>query len=171
MNDCYVTYKTVVSSINDQFKFNAIGWYRDERLSTFILPMLVFINKRLLLSGVNEVLDKIDVLEDLTKEINELIIEDKFHDILTQICIDPLVMDRAKFSLAWGTLTTTMLIKLNYNYGHLREIDIEEPECGCYRNYTGDIVELSNWRPINDGYEFGHGTVELYDRDPEFNGA
>lgn len=161
--DKYVLYKTTRASINNLFKFDCIGWYKDDRLYPYVLSSLVFINERLITDGSEDIKCRIECLEEVFKEINDLIIDDKFNDILCQIHFNPYKFDALEFTLAWSSLVTTMLIKLRYNYAHLFRPSTEEPECNCYNSNPGTPAELLDWRPINDSYEFGYETVETFD--------
>ena len=162
----YIEYKTLVSSITNELKFNPIEFNIKPIQLNYLNPILKYVNESLVSCESSDVYDKIYSLVDASDLMDELILEGN----INQICFllnyhDKCNFEILPFSILWTNMISNIKLKLDYNYGwrsKFRSQFKNECPCGCNRSNCNccycsgnDSVQLENLysgRPIQDCY-------------------
>lgn len=125
-------FKSLVTSISNFFMFNCIDFSKRIELKDYVIPSLDYINNHLqMVDSSIDILEKIDKFYDIVSHINDAIIEKNCNVICADLRYDREQFDLIYFTYLWTSLTTTMLVKLAYNYGWVKNNITTSFQCGC----------------------------------------
>lgn len=162
----YPEYKTLVSSITQELKFNPIEFEIKDIQVNYLNPILKYINESLVLCESDDVYDKIYSFVDSVEEMDNLILNGDTAQISFLLGFNKCMFELVPFTMLWTYITTAMKIKLDYNYGwrskFRSQLSKDKCPCGCncsecpccYCNGTesSQLENLYSGRPIQDCY-------------------
>ena len=173
--DTYVRLKLASYGLGHIFGISVIRWYPSGELEPYVANVMEYIEKQMILSGATELKQKLDYYDELYHNIMDQIIYGELFDLLVAMGI-PTDNDEGEeisgiaskeilFTTATVNFITSLYMQLRYNYSHL----YLKPQTDCHScSGNGSSMESAvtfNYcdpRPMQDGYEFGRGTQELW---------
>ncbi len=172
--DAYVRLKLASYGLGRIFGISIVRWYPSEKLEPYVAYVMEYIEKKMILAGVEDIKQKLDIFDELYHEIMDHIINDEILDLLVAMGISndssdtEVVFSETKFIAAVVNFVTALYMQLRYNYSHL----YLTPQTDCHScggsNLGNENIISFNYcdpRPMQDGYEFGPGTQELWGSD------
>ena len=170
--DTYARLKLASYGLSKIFGLNVIRWYPSERLEPYIVYIMEYIEKHMILSGATTLKQKIDEFDSLYHEIMDKLIDGEIFDLMVSMGISNCPCDNLDFDMIFSenlfvtslsNFITSLYIQLRYNYSHL----YLSPQKDCHvcsgtTEYRDIDYSIPDPRPMNDGYEFGCGTQELW---------
>lgn len=171
--DTYVRLKLASYGLGHIFGISVIRWYPSGELEPYVANVMEYIEKQMILSGASSLKQKLDVYDELYHNIMDQINYGQLFDLLVAMGI-PVGIDEDCYSVPSETLfitatvnfITSLYMQLRYNYSHL----YLTPQTDCHSCSGGDSpissgianYSMPDPRPMQDGYEFGTGTQELW---------
>ena len=175
--DTYVRLKLASYGLGHIFGISVIRWYPSGELEPYVANVMEYIEKQMILSGASSLKQKLEVYDELYHNIMDQILYGQLFDLLVAMGI-PVGIDDCDCECCGGVSSETLFItatinfitslymQLRYNYSHLYLTpqtdchscsgnDSSSPSVGIGHNYIDP-------RPMQDGYEFGEGTQELW---------
>lgn len=173
--DAYVRLKLASYGLGRIFGISIVRWYPSEKLEPYVAYIMEYIEKKMILSGVDDdIKQKLDIFDELYHEIMDHIINDEIIDLLTAMGISSINTEESETEIEYSEIlfvtatvnfVTALYMQLRYNYSHL----YLTPQTDCHScSGNGSSMESAvtfNYcdpRPMQDGYEFGRGTQELW---------
>lgn len=176
--DTYVRLKLASYGLGHIFGISVIRWYPSGELEPYVANVMEYIEKQMILSGATELKQKLDYYDELYHNIMDQIIYGELFDLLVAMGIPTdsdedeeevtgLSSTKVLFVTATVNFITSLYMQLRYNYSHL----YLKPQTDCHScsgngnpEYVGPDygINISDPRPMHDGYEFGCGTQELW---------
>lgn len=161
----YVDYKTLVSSISSELKFNPVEFEIRAVQANYLNLILKYINDSLVLCESDDVYDKIYALVDSANEMDELILNGDIAQICFLLNYNKCMFEIVPFTMLWTNLISNIKLKLDYNYGWRTKFRSQLSStcpCGCdcsncpccYCNgiESSQLENLYSGRPIQDCY-------------------
>ena len=126
-----VDLSTTLSSLRSLFGIGCIEWYRNDELDWYVLEILKYLNKSLILSGACTILQRLQEFTSLYEEGTDMIIEDRVAALEFRVGIDTSVEGYRSdlFILAWGILMSTMYKTLSINYAGVFDSTSSSGDC------------------------------------------
>ena len=176
--DTYVRLKLASYGLGHIFGISVIRWYPSGELEPYVVNVMEYIEKQMILSGATTLKQKLDAYDELYHNIMDQIIYGQIFDLLVAMgipagsnyyyndncCEDCSVANETHFITATVNFITSLYMQLRYNYSHL----YLTPQTDCHScsgnttSYSGPDYSIPDPRPMQDGYEFGCGTQELW---------
>ena len=162
-NNLTVKLKTLVTSIQNQLGLSCLKWYRHEELDPYVISILEYLNSRLILSGTCTIVQRLQEFTDFYNDGMEMILSGNTKDLVYMMGIntsDPEYREEL-FTLAWGTLMSSVYMQLMYNYaGVFDDSSVSSVDChgGCHRSecegligsgITSSLGNGGNWQSSN----------------------
>lgn len=164
----YIEYKTLVSSITSELKFNPIEFEIKPVQLVYLNPILKYINSSLVTCESDDVYEKIYAMVDSMNDMDNLILEGD----INQICFLLSYQNKCNFeiipyTMLWINISTNIKLKLDYNYGwrtktrsKLKTCPCDSCQCvGCIKgccwccgNNSYNLENMYSGRPIQDCY-------------------
>ncbi len=170
--DTYVRLKLASYGLGHIFGISVIRWYPSGELEPYVANVMEYIEKQMILSGAESMKQKLDAYDELYHNIMDQIIYGELFDLLVAMGIptDNEEDEENNLEVLFVTATvnfiTSLYMQLRYNYSHL----YLTPQTDCHAcsgstNYPISEFNYPDPRPMQDGYEFGRGTQELWGPD------
>lgn len=170
--DTYVRLKLASYGLGHIFGISVIRWYPSGELEPYVANVMEYIEKQMILSGAESMKQKLDAYDELYHNIMDQIIYGELFDLLVAMGIptDNEEDEENNLEVLFVTATvnfiTSLYMQLRYNYSHL----YLTPQTDCHTcsgstNYPISEFNYPDPRPMQDGYEFGRGTQELWGPD------
>ena len=171
MEDTYVRLKLASYGLGHIFGISVIRWYPSGELEPYVANVMEYIEKQMILSGASSLKQKLDVYDELYHNIMDQINYGQLFDLLVAMGIphyideDGCAPSDTLFVTATVNFITSLYMQLRYNYSHL----YLTPQTDCHScsgdsspSYSEINYNVIDPRPMQDGYEFGEGTQELW---------
>ena len=173
--DTYVRLKLASYGLGHIFGISVIRWYPSGELEPYVAHVMEYIEKQMILSGATELKQKLDYFDELYHNIMDQIIYGELFDLLVAMGISTendeefdygIANTETLFVTATTNFITSLYMQLRYNYSHL----YLTPQSDCHScnkpeqpsEPIGRGINYCDPRPMNDGYEFGKGTQEIW---------
>ena len=147
-NERTVKLNTLLTSVKSLLGLSCIKWYKSEELIPYVISILEYLNKKLMLSGACTISQRLQEYVDTYEMGVEMIIKKEISDLTYMVGIDTSDPNYREdlFILTWGMLLSSIYMQLLYNYaGVLDDASISSYDChsGCYQAECGALLNMN----------------------------
>ncbi len=143
-NEFTVRMTSSLVSLQNQLGIGCIKWFRDEKLDSYILAIIEYLNRSLILSGACTILQRLQEFTDRYEAGTELIISGETETLAFQVGINTGDSEYQEevFTMAWGIFMSSLYMQLMYNYSGVFDDSsntINDCHSGCHQTDCGNL--------------------------------